>query len=374
VKGKINREEYLCKANKVHSNKYNYSNTIFIGYKKAINVLCENKEHGLFEFIVNARNHIRHAQGCPKCVFLNRVGQVLNQFKIIHGDRYDYSLMDFKKSNEKVSIICKEHGIFKQKPSSHVMGQGCSKCGRRVCANKISYTKEEFIQKANIFHNNKFNYDNVVYINGTTKVDIRCQVHGLFKISPSIHLYGIGCRKCAIELATIRKTDDLNSFIKKSKNTHGDKYDYSFVESKNFNINKVIKIICPNHGFYFQKAQNHMVKNGCPSCNESTGEKEIYKYLNKKNITYIREKKFDDCFNKIKLRFDFYLPDFNICIEYDGMQHFKPIKFFGGKESFEKLLKNDKIKTEYCLKKGIKLIRISYTEKDIKKILDENIS
>ena len=114
----------------------------------------------------------------------------------------------------------------------------------------------------------------------------------------------------------------------------------------------------------------------CPKCNESKGEKIISKWLDKNLIKYEKEKKFPDCKYKKELRFDFYLEDYNICIEYDGIQHFRP-KSFGGQnkdKEFKLTQIRDNIKTKYCEDNNIKLIRIKYTDYDnIEKILNKLI-
>ena len=102
----------------------------------------------------------------------------------------------------------------------------------------------------------------------------------------------------------------------------------------------------------------------CPSCNESHGERTISKILEKLFIKYESQKKFDGCKNINHLLFDFYLPKYNVCIEYDGEQHFKAIKFFGGNDALIKTQKRDKIKDEYCNKNNIHLLRIPYTKFD----------
>ena len=106
------------------------------------------------------------------------------------------------------------------------------------------------------------------------------------------------------------------------------------------------------------------MKCGCPICKSSKGEIEVKRILDEKSIKYIQQKKFDECKNIRILPFDFYLPENNICIEYDGRQHFEPIKMFGGNKAFKIRTENDKIKNQYCYDNGIKLIRIPYWEKD----------
>ena len=98
------------------------------------------------------------------------------------------------------------------------------------------------------------------------------------------------------------------------------------------------------------------------------GEIRIKNYLEKTNINYIREKTFEDCSNNKKLRFDFYLPEKNIIVEYDGKHHYKPIDWFGGEYTLNKMIISDNIKNEYCSKNNIRLIRIPYTQ--LKNIID----
>ena len=153
---------------------------------------------------------------------------------------------------------------------------------------------------------------------------------------------------------------DNKTFISQSKKIHGDNYDYSLVNYKK-SKEKVI-IICKKHGEFKQTPNSHLKGNGCPICKESKGEKKIREFLIKNKITHTQQHIFNKCKNIQVLPFDFYLPDYNICIEYDGIQHFKPVKFFGGVKSFEIIKQNDLIKTKFCLLNNINLIRISYLE------------
>lgn len=170
-----------------------------------------------------------------------------------------------------------------------------------------------------------------------------------------------------------------DAFIKKAKKVHGDKFDYSKVNYKNRSTN--IIIICKEHDVeFFQLPTNHLSGwLGCPCCSFknsriSMGERQIKKILNENNIDYVYQKRFEDCKNQKTLRFDFWLPKYKIIIEYDGQQHYKSIDFFGGVFSFERLQNNDKIKNEYAMEMGYKLLRISYLEySNISKILKNNI-
>ena len=148
----------------------------------------------------------------------------------------------------------------------------------------------------------------------------------------------------------------LKDFIK----IHNNKYKYQkFLYKKNTDK---IKIICPNHGEFEQTINSHYFGAGCPKCKNSKGELEIQKILQEKNINYIQQHKFDNCKFKNKLIFDFYLPEYNICIEYDGEQHYKSVAFWGGDKKLKLTQERDKIKTEYCIDNNIQLIRIRYDE------------
>jgi very-short-patch-repair endonuclease len=149
-------------------------------------------------------------------------------------------------------------------------------------------------------------------------------------------------------------------FKEKATLKYSDIYNYSLV---NYIDSKTkVDIICPKHGKFYQTPHNHLNGRGCPKCSESRGEKEVRLFLEKNNIKYQREKKFKNCKNKYLLPFDFYLPDKNILIEYDGMQHFRVNEYFGGEIGFKATQKNDKIKNTYANEKNIKLLRISYWE------------
>lgn len=109
---------------------------------------------------------------------------------------------------------------------------------------------------------------------------------------------------------------------------------------------------------------------GCPICKESNGEKAVAKYLTAHNIGFVRQKKFEGCRIKHMLPFDFYLPKLNLCIEYDGEQHFHPIEYFGGAKKFEYTHYRDLFKNKFCKDHQIRLIRIKYTE-DVNNVLEQ---
>jgi very-short-patch-repair endonuclease len=227
--------------------------------------------------------------------------------------------------------------------------------------------KENFVELSKLIHNNnKFNYSLVDYINNYTKISIVCHLHGEFKQTPKNHLNGSGCPSCAIKYKSNRLRNSKEIFIEKSKLIHGDTYDYSLVEYINNKTNVII--ICEKHGNFEQVPSHHYNGSGCPICKESKGERTIRDFLIHHNIKFIHQYTFIDCVDKARLPFDFYLPEHNICIEFDGIQHFKAKTLFGGEVGLVDRQKKDKIKTDYCNKNGINLLRIRYNENINKKL------
>jgi len=357
-----NNDIFISKAIVIHGDKYNYTKIDYKNAQTKVCIICPI--HG--EFWQTPSDHLQ-GRGCSMCGNVNRSLSKTNNTEYFikksnkkHNFKYDYSKTNYVNSESDVCIVCPEHGEFYQKANSHMIGYGCSKCGGNFM------DLDTFIEKSKEKHNNKFTYENVDYINSIIKVDITCPIHGEFWQTPNSHLDGKGCPKCSGSYM------DYNYFIEKTKLIHRDKYDYSKVEYKGTNIK--VKIICPIHGEFWQTPHNHLKGQGCPKCNESKGEKIVNQTLTNFKLKFIREHKFDDCRYKYSLPFDFYIPKYNTCIEYDGEQHYKQVDRFGGIEGFESIQRNDKIKTQYCLDNNIKLIRIPYTEfNNIEEILNKEI-
>lgn len=147
-------------------------------------------------------------------------------------------------------------------------------------------------------------------------------------------------------------------------------YKYKSEDINYKNTHDYIEIECGIHGKFKQKAYKHISGQGCPKCNQSKGEKEIEKILIQNNIEFENQKRFKNCINKKTLPFDFYLPKYNICIEFDGIQHFESLDIFGGEIEFQKRKINDNIKNKFCKDNNIKLIRIKYDENIYFKLID----
>lgn len=287
----------------------------------------------------------------------------IEKSKKIHDNKYDYSMVEYKNNKIKVKIICPEHGIFEQTPDSHY-SRGCDKCGGTYKLNT-----EEFINKSIKIFDNKYDYSLVEYKNNSTKIKIICSEHGVFEQTPSNHLnHKSECPRCAYSIKGELIRLSTKEFIENAKKIHNDKYNYSLVNYNNSHCK--IKIICPKHGIFIQKPNSHLSGCGCPTCNTSKGEMLIRNYLKENNIKFKPQKTFKKCNYKYALRFDFYLIDYNLCIEFNGIQHYKPIDFFGGTKTL--ILNNERfeIKEKFCTDNNIRLLVIRYDENVINKLRD----
>jgi very-short-patch-repair endonuclease len=217
------------------------------------------------------------------------------------------------------------------------------------------YNVNIFIQKAKKIHDDKYDYSLVNYKNNKTTIQIICPKHGIFQKRPDVHIsQKQGCPLC--------KKITTEIFIQRSNKIHNNKYNYS--KTIYYNMYKKVLIICPQHNEFYQRPHDHIHnKQGCPKCNSSKGELEIEQFLKEHNIKYETQKRFKDCRDKRPLPFDFYLPDHNTCIEFDGEHHYINIRYNNKNiNSLKNTQQRDTIKNNYCKQKNIRLIRISYKE------------
>ena len=191
----------------------------------------------------------------------------IEKAKEVHGNKYDYSKVEYINSQTKVCIICKKHGEFWQKPNSHLLGCGCNKCAIEKKSKLATKTTDSFIERAKKLHGDKYDYSKVEYKGKDIKVCIICPKHGEFWQMPHNHLNGAGCPKCKNEYISKKYSDTTETFIEKAKKVHGDKYDYSKVNY--INSQTKVCIICPEHGEFWQRPNNHLNGWGCSKCSGS---------------------------------------------------------------------------------------------------------
>lgn len=299
----------------------------------------------------------------PKNIDKNK--KFIEKARKIHGDKYDYSKVHYINDKTKVEIICPIHGSFWQTPNTHI----CKKARCPKCFGKHKFTTEEFIKKSQEVHGNKYDYSKVNYVNSITPVEIICKKHNKsFWQIPTAHYGGQGCPYC---YGTHRKTKE--EFIEKAKQIHGDRYDYSEVDYIN-NSTKV-KIFCKHCGNYFWQAPTKHIngKQGCPECKQSHGEKTIYQYLKNHNYNFKEQYviPIDKSINKSGVaKIDFYLPDYNLFIEYNGRQHYMSVDCFGGEDKFKKQKERDKYVRKYAIDNNIELIEIPYIVDNLEECLN----
>lgn len=412
---KLTQEDYIKSCIDKHGDIYDYSLVEYVNIRSKILIIC--REHGVFEQC--SKGH-KDGHGCPKC-YANK-NLTKSEFIELYGkDNYDYSLINdvIIKSKDYINIINKKNGlIYTQLSANHRKGIIPMRILSTSLVEKLSiihdnnydyivekdtyyitdkikmYNKttgelkdyridkhlkgkksnrvslEYFLYKSNDIHNGNYDYSLIKELNSNLdKVDIICKEHGVFNQIVNNHMNcGTGCPKCVGR----GKWNNETLTIEFNK-VHFDLYDYSKVYYKG--VDNKVDIICRKHGIFQQNIHKHLIGQGCPDCKyNSKGEEYIKNYLERNEIKYIRQKGFDDCRYINRLSFDFYLPDMNICLEYDGIHHFKPIKDFGGEKEFKLILKRDECKNKWCYLNNVKLIRIRYDEFNrISEILDEKL-
>lgn len=423
-------EEFIAEARKIHGDRYDYSKVEYRAVKIKICIICP--EHG--EFWQTPEKHLQ-GRACPKCNPLGKFQtgiRFIERAREIHGDRYDYSKVEYDGAFKNVAIICPKHGEFKQRPGHHLDGRGCPECakeaikkknelratcgltykeafiaraeqkfGNRFDYSKVNYkdTNEpvciickkhgEFWQiprihlwsnggcpqcnklskayKSSVFpseaakvHGDRYDYSKVKYKGSNVKVCIICPEHGEFWQTPREHLKGATCPKCS----KFHGGFTLESFITKAREVHGDRYDYGKAKYKN-TVSKV-EIICKEHGSFWQVAGQHLRGAGCPVCGYSHGERRMSKWLIEHDVDFVPQQSFPGLVGVrgCPLRFDFYLPKYKLCIEVDGPQHYEWIPGMMTKEAFLDLQEHDRRKAVYCASHGLQLIRVKISDFD----------
>ncbi|MBP9886011.1 MAG: hypothetical protein KBF93_06925 [Leptospiraceae bacterium] len=258
---KLTTKEIIKEFKKVHGDNYDYSK---VDYKNAVSkvvIICE--KHG--EFLQIPNKH-KSGQGCPACVGKGlSKEEIIEEFKKIHGDKYDYSKVNYIKNNLNIIIVCKKHGEFAQTPNHHKQGIACPKCAGK------DLSTEEIIEEFKKVHGDKYDYSKVDYLNAVSKLIIICREHGEFLQLPSKHKTGNGCPMCS------GKNLSEEDIIKEFKKAHGDKYDYSKVDY--IKATSKVNIICKEHGEFLQTPQSHKNGSGCPTCNIGWSKPKILEFL-----------------------------------------------------------------------------------------------
>lgn len=357
--------DFLRDALKKHGEWYDYSKVKFEKMKDEIEIGCPNPDHGFFKTTVSKHLSKGYPHGCPTCVWRGNDQESFIQMATeIHEGYYNYDKVVYVKMKAPVIIVCPRHGDFQVTPSNHCRkNYGCKKCSHG------NLTLEEFVEKAIEVHGEKYNYSETDYVSQTTPVIIKCDKHNwTFTQKPIFHLRGKGCLRCAHDKLAKLDVRGSDWFIEESQKMHGYKYDYKHVVYRR--ITEKVTIKCPEHGLFEQLAASHLYGNGCRKCAHfSSGEQTIEFLLTDLEYEFVTQKTFNDCVDKTKLRYDFYVESLNLLIEYDGKQHFVAVDYFGGEKALKGVQRRDAIKNKYAEDNGINLLRIRYDEDICDKLL-----
>lgn len=345
--------------------------------------------------------------------------QVIEMCKKIHGDKYDYSITEGVQNKlGKIKYICPIHGMREQMFHNHLQGKGCTECGKKKCGIYHKFTNDNFLEKAKKKHNlNNYDWSNFNVNNRDEKgrVEFCCKKHGkywdwpsnfikgygchicygkekndnevkeeLSKLHPELDfsntkfsehdekyrikvicpkhgeqlinyynlLNGQGCYHCGRETTAFKNTITNEEFIKRGKEIFGDEYTYEHLDMYNRDEEGKVIVTCKKHGSFKITPDNFFHSVGCPICAESNLEGEMRRFLEKNKIKFESYKKFEWLG---KQHIDFYLPEYDVGIECQGGQHFKPVSIFGGEDAFIKTISLDIKKRKLCKENGVKL-------------------
>lgn len=220
-------------------------------------------EHGVFW--QSPSSHLR-GSSCPKCALLrSTLDKILIEFRQVHGDQYDYSRYEYRGATTKSIIICPKHGEFLQTPSAHKNGHACWKCYGERSAARQRHDSDDIITRFVEAHGDRYDYANVTYVSINHKVEILCPEHGAFCQTPKAHINGHGCPKCADIKNGLARRVPIASHADRFRSVHGDRYEYLGEVMGEDNRAKM-RILCKEHGEFLQKASDHYRGNGCPQC------------------------------------------------------------------------------------------------------------
>ena len=374
-----------------------------------------------YEWKPRPHNLLNGRVGCPKCS--QRFRRTNEDYvKEVH-ETYPYivPLEEFQGMTVPILHICNKHNIkWKTSPNNILQGHGCVKCGGEKITSAFAKTTEQYIKELKKINPNIVLEED--YINSSTPILHKCLIDNyMWKVSPVSILNGTGCPKCYnhIKLTTesykqrlVEKNSNiipleeyvnmntpiLHKCIKheiewktspssvlngggccicKKEKQHASlckSHERYVNELKNINgnilpleeyVNSLTPILhkCTIHNYNWKVAPSNLLSgHGCPKCTTSLGENKISEWLENHNVKYEYQKRFSDCKDKKTLPFDFYLPDYNTCIEYQGRQHYEPIEYFGGLEALNYRQYHDELKKEYCKNKDISLLCISFKQ------------
>lgn len=364
---RVTTSEFIDKSLNKHGDRYDYSKSRYKSAKEKVIVIC--KIHG--EYTITPNNHL-NGKGCPKCGLikskktrLKGLDYFITKSRLIHGDKYNYDHVEYVNDRHKVKIICPIHGEFHQSLGGHCSGRGCIECGHeyRSKYHPRKLTLEVVINRCKEIWGDLYDLSQIVdYKNTSSKVKIICTKHGEFSTTINQLLQGHGCYECGLDRISDSQRIDFEEFLEMKKDVWGDTYQ---VKKDDYKSYQSFRVYCKTHDFYWETIGSNFLKgHGCRHCGitVSKGETRIEEILKDKKIKFLEQHKFVGMEYKRVLRCDFYLPEYNLVIEYNGRQHYESIDFFGGIEGLRETRKRDRLKEQYCQENQINFEIIKYDE------------
>ena len=290
--------------------------------------------------------------GCPQCAMKHSIMKTPKQYyKECKEKGLDLPIDDYLGVNVSINHKCNKGHIYLQTPNSHLKGSGCPKCNVK----NPKKTHEQYVKECK---EKGLDLPIEHYRGNNIPIKHKCKYGHIYKRKPLNHLQGSQCYQCAILNGSKKQRKTMNEYVKDCKVLGYDLPIEDYINSKT-----KIKHKCNRCDYiYSQTPSDHLYHGtGCPKCNESHGERFIRNYLDRNNIKYIPQKTFKDLKDKTYLSYDFYLPNYNILIEYQGEQHYKVSDYFGGKDKLELQQLHDKMKKDYAKNHGYKLLELHYS-------------
>ena len=367
VKVKIDyAQSFIEKAKMIYGDKYDYSKVIYKNREEKVTIIC--KEHGEFQITPRAFVSGDHGRihGCPVCEGIKVTvpytkERFIEEMNRIYGKKLKFNFNEYKGLNYGVTAICPKHGEINHKAAYWLSGKGCDYCNGK-------FFPKDFVKLAKKVHGDKYDYSKTeIPKSQRSKVTIICPEHGEFKQFVCLHLSGCKCPSCAAYPNRLTKEERGELFIQKAKERYGNKFDYSKVNY--VNNDTPVEIYCNEHHVSFMTTPDTHIRKGsgaCPNCVRSEGEALIYAYLSKHSIKFHTQFKLEHDNPKCKRTYliaDFYLPDYNMVIEFNGIQHYKSFPFFNNKEwTLEDQQIRDATLVDVLQRQGIRLLVIKYDD------------
>lgn len=369
---KLSNQEFIARCFELYGDSYDYSLTVYKSSKEPVAITC--KIHG--EFSKPPNTILAKKSGCPSCGNAkkgqhNKLSKELVEAGL--AEKYPkyapFSLIGVYNSNtDEVMFKCRQHGEQKSR-ISYLRGlmqeTPCPVCNVEISASKRRSTQEDFITLCKEKHNNKYDYSKTIYLTSQDKISVICPEHGMFQVEAMSHKLGTGCSKCYVDELKSRILP-YSEWLARAVSKHGNLYGYD--ESSYKGTSEKLRIICKDHGEFWQLGNDHTNGSGCPTCTYvgSKGQAKLAEFVRSLDVAVIEDYRIGEG----KLEVDCYLPEFNLAIEYDGLkwhstQH-RPSSYH--------LRKRNALKA-----KGIDLIRVFEDEwqnrnKQVKALIENRVA